>query len=60
MDLDCTPRHVALGVHMRVPDAPRRNAVEELDAADLDDAVALEGVEPRGLGIEHDRAHASL
>ena len=48
--------HLALGVHVAMPHPARRDAVDQLDAADLDDAVAVERVEPRGLGIEHDLA----
>ena len=48
--------HLALGVEVAVPHPARRDAVEELDAADLDDSVAVERVEPGGLGVEHDLA----
>ena len=34
-----------------------RDAVEELDAADLDQTMTLIGVEAGGFGIEHDLAH---
>ena len=51
---------VALGVQMAVPDASRGDAVDQLDAADLDDPVAVERVEPGGLGVEDDLAQASL
>jgi hypothetical protein len=42
---------------MAMPRAPAGDAVDKLDAADLDDAVAVERVKPRRLGIEHDLAH---
>jgi len=32
-------------------------AVEDLDAAELDDAVAEPGVQAGGFGVEHDAAH---
>jgi hypothetical protein len=32
-------RHVALGIQVTVPHFPGRNAVDQLDAADLDDAM---------------------
>jgi hypothetical protein len=34
-----------------------RKAIDEFDAADLDQAIALEGIEPGGFGIEYDLAH---
>ena len=58
--LESRKRHLALGVHMTMPHPPRRDAVEELDAADLDDAMAVERVEPGRLGIEHDLAQKLL
>ena len=36
---------------------PRRHAVEYLDAADLDQAIAAQRVEACGFGIEDDFAH---
>jgi hypothetical protein len=50
--------HVAFGVQMTVPHPPRRDAVDQLDTADLDDPVAVERVEPRGLGVEDDFAQS--
>ena len=41
---------------MAMPHAARRDAIDQLDAADLDDAMAVERVEPRRLRIEHDFA----
>jgi hypothetical protein len=34
-----------------------REPVEEFDAADFDDPIALDGIEAGGLGVEHDLAH---
>ena len=56
MHLEGLVGHVALGVQVAVPHAARRDAVDQLDAADLDHAMAVERVEPRRLGIEHDLA----
>ena len=50
--------HLALGVHVAMPHAARGNAIDQLDAADLDHAVAVERVEPRRLRIEHDLAQS--
>jgi hypothetical protein len=44
---------------MAVPRAPGGDAVDELDATDLYDAVAVKRVEPRRLGIQHDLAHSA-
>ena len=33
--------------------------VDQLDAADLDQAMAVQRIETRGLGIEHNLAHES-
>ena len=46
--------HIALGIEMAMPSPAGGDAVDQLDAADLDDAVTVERIEPRGLGIEHD------
>jgi hypothetical protein len=51
--------NIALGIHVAMPSAPGGNAVDELDAADLDDAVSVKRVESRRLGIEHDLAHSA-
>ena len=51
-------RHVALGIDEAMELAPRRDAVEELDAADLDQPVAALRIEAGGFGVEHDLAHA--
>ncbi len=56
MHLEGGKGHVALGVHVAMPDPPRGDAIDELDAADLDDAMAVERIEPCRLGIEHDLA----
>ena len=52
-------RHVALRIEIAVEVWPVGNAVEQLDAADLDQPMPLVGIEAGGLGIEHDLAHRS-
>ena len=37
--------------------APGRDVVEQLDAGDLDDAMAGCRIEPGGFGVDHDLAH---
>ena len=46
-----------LRVQVLLERAPGRAAVDELDAADLDDPVALGGFEAGGFGVENDLAH---
>ena len=50
----------AFGVQMAMPHPPGRDAVDQLDAADLDDFVAVERVESGRLGIEDDLAQICL
>ena len=50
-------RHRPLGIEISVEVAAGLDPVEDLDAADLDHAVAAGRVEPGGLGIEDDFAH---
>ena len=58
---------LGVGVHVatvRIDEAVKllagRDAVQQLDAADLDQAVAIAGIKARRLGVEHDLAqHAS-
>src|SRR5262249_35797165 len=57
MDREGFLGNVALGIDIAVEGRAGRNAIEQLDAADLDQPMALVGVEPGGLGIEHDLAH---
>src|SRR5258708_7435415 len=52
-------RHLAFGIDVAVKDAPARHVIDELDAADLDDAMAVGGVESRRLSIEHDLTHVA-
>src|SRR3954465_4384281 len=53
-------RHVALGIDVAVKSLAGRHPVVDLDAADLDQAVAAQGIEAGGFGIENDFAHESL
>ncbi len=57
VDREGLGRHVALGIEVAVEGLSGREAVEQLDAADLDQPMALIGVEAGGLGIEDDLAH---
>src|SRR5437762_1206070 len=50
-------RHVAFRIEVAVKGLAAREPIEELDAPDLDHAMAARRVEPGGLGIEHDLAH---
>ena len=50
-------RHVALGIDVAVKRLPRRHAVVDFDAADLDQPVAAQRIEAGGFGIENDFAH---
>ena len=50
-------RHLALRVEIAVEGRAGRNPVEQLDAADLDQAVTLDGIEAGGFGVEDDFAH---
>src|ERR1051325_7296916 len=52
-------RYLALGVEVPVEGRAGRNAVEQLDAADLDQAMPLCGVKAGGFGVEDDFAHAA-
>jgi hypothetical protein len=52
-------RHVALGIHMAMPSAARRNAIDEFDAADLDDAMTVERIKSRRFCVENDLAQSS-
>ena len=53
-------RHVALGVEVAMPHPPRRDAVEQLYRADLDDAMTRGWIEPRGFSVEHDLSHEKV
>ncbi len=49
--------HVALGVEVAVECLSGRDAVEQFDAADLDQSMPLIGIEPGRLGVEHNFPH---
>ena len=57
VDAGGVDRHRPLGVEVAVEPLAGRDVVEELDRADLDDAVAGGRVEARGFGVEDDFAH---
>src|SRR3984885_8657750 len=50
-------RHAAFRIEIAMERLARRDAVDELDAADLDQAVAVERIEACGFRVEHDFAH---
>ena len=50
-------RNVALWIYEAVVFAPCRNPVEEFDAADLDQPVALARIESGRFGVQNDFAH---
>ena len=47
---------IALGIEVAMELAARGNTVDDLDAAELDQPVAVDGVEPRRLRVEDDLA----
>ena len=50
-------RNVALRIDKAMKFAARRNAVEDLDATDFDQPVALLRIEARRFRVENDLAH---
>src|SRR5450759_5721486 len=50
-------RYFALRIEIAVERRAGRNPVEQLDAADLDQAVTLQGIQPGGFGVEDDFTH---
>ena len=50
-------RNVALRIDEAMEFAARRNAIEDLDATDFDQPVALLRIEARRFGVENDLAH---
>ncbi len=57
VDVERLHRHVAARVDVLVIDAAGGDVVDQLDGADLHDAVAFLGLDARGLGVEDDFAH---
>jgi hypothetical protein len=53
-------RHLAAGIDISMKFPTGRDMVNQLDAGDFDDTMALLGVETRGFGIEYDLAHHRL
>src|SRR5215831_14841291 len=60
VDGDGLGRHVALGIDVAMKGLSARNAIDELDAADLHQSMSLEGIKPGRFGIEHDFAHVNI
>src|SRR5271156_162772 len=54
---ECFRRHAALGIEVSVEGLAGRYAIDQLDAADLDQTMAVQRIKTRGLGIEHNFAH---
>jgi len=52
-------RHAALGIEIGVKCLAGRYAVDQFDAADLDQTMALQGVETGRLRIKYNLAHES-
>ena len=50
-------RHVAFGIEIELHGAAGGKMIHQLDAADLDDAVAVARLEARGFGVENDFTH---
>src|SRR5271167_3407616 len=50
-------RHVAFRIEIAMEHFAGRKTINEFDAADLDQPIALKGIEPGGFGIENDLAH---
>ena len=50
-------RHAALGIEVLVERLTGGNPVDQFDAADLDQAIALKWIETRRFRIEHNFAH---
>jgi hypothetical protein len=50
-------RHVALGIDQRMVNEAGRDLMDDLDAADLDNAMAVDGAEAGRFSIENDLAH---
>ena len=59
VNLERGSRHLALRIDVAVEALAGGNLVVELDAADLDEPVALVGIEPRRLGVQHDFPHGA-
>ena len=57
VNLKCGFRHVAFGIEVTMESLAGRETIDEFDAADLDQAIALGRIEPCCLGIENDLAH---
>ena len=50
-------RHAAFRIEVSVERVAGRDAIDQLDTADLDQAMAIQRVETGRLGIKHDFAH---
>src|SRR5262249_15090964 len=57
VNLERRARHLALGIDVTMKALAGGNLVVELDAADLDQSIALVGIEASRFGIQHDFPH---
>ena len=53
-------RHIALGIDIAVKLPSGRHVMNQFDAGDLDDAMALAGIETCRFGIQNDFPHQFL
>jgi len=60
MHRECLGRHLALRVDVTVKGLTGWHAIENLDAADLNEAVAAQRIKAGGFGIENNFAHGPL
>jgi hypothetical protein len=54
MDRESLFGHVAFGINVTVELSAGRDVVDELDAGDLDDAMAFAWIQTGRFGVEHD------
>ena len=57
VNLERRLRHVAFRIEIAMERLAGGETVDELDAADLDQPIALKGIKAGGFGIENDFAH---
>jgi len=57
---ECIDRHVAFRIDMAMKGLACWHPVENLNAADFNQAIAPQGIEPGGFGVENDFAHGIM
>src|SRR5579863_1338161 len=60
VNLERLLRHVALRIEVTVKGLAGREAIDEFNAANFDQAIPLHGIKSSGLGVKNDLAHAIL